>query len=102
MQRLRIVGLGLFLLLVMDVRPGSALAAGEQPAKAAVEFVYRPKDDPALQKDVQVHSVILAGTFNDWSRTAMPMTDRGDGTYVRSVALDGGLYHYKFIVNGDT
>src|SRR6266403_4536077 len=102
MHRLRIIGLGFFLLFVMGVRPGRALAAAEQQTQRTVEFVYRPKDDPAWRKDMEVHSVNLAGSFNDWSRTDMPMTDRNDGTYVKDVTLDEGLHHYKFILNGDT
>jgi glycosidase len=79
--------------------PADALAASEQ--QTTVEFKYRPKDDPALGTNVQAHSVNLAGSFNDWSSSATQMTDLGDGTYVKRLNLDEGLYHYKFVVNGN-
>ena len=66
-----------------------------------VEFRYRPKDDPAFPTNVEVRSVNLVGTFNSWNRTATPMTDLGDGTFVKYLKLDEGLHHYKFLVNGE-
>lgn len=70
-------------------------------AEDLVEFAYRPGDDPILQDRVQARSVHLAGTFNNWSTTATPMTDLGDGTYVAYLKLDEGLHQYKFVVNGN-
>jgi len=67
-----------------------------------VEFRYRPKDDPAWPRNVDVHSVDLAGSFNHWDTKAMPMTDLGDGTYVTYLKLDEGIHYYKFVVNGAT
>jgi glycosidase len=66
-----------------------------------VEFRYRPKDDPAWPRDEDVHSVYLAGSFNHWDFKAMPMSDLGDGTYVKYVKLGEGIHYYKFVVNGD-
>jgi glycosidase len=66
-----------------------------------VEFRYRPEDDPAFPANVEVHSVNLVGSFNGWDRTATPMTDLGDGTFVKYLKLDEGLHQYKFLVNGD-
>ena len=66
-----------------------------------VEFSYRAKDDSTLRKDAPVRSVNLAGSFNDWSATATPMADMGDGTYVADVKLEEGVHHYKFVVNGN-
>ncbi len=71
-----------------------------QPADL-VQFRYRPRDDPASPTDVDVHSVNLVGTFNDWDRRAMPMTNLGDGTFVKYLKLDEGIHYYKFFVNGD-
>lgn len=97
MLRLRIPGVLLFLLCVAG---WGAQASGPQ-GQRTVTFVYSPKNDPALQTNVVVHSVNLAGSFNDWSRTATAMTDRGDGSYAKDLKLDDGVYHYKFVVNGD-
>jgi glycosidase len=61
--------------------------------ESLVEFAYRPNQ--------RVDSVHLAGSFNGWNPSSIPMTDRGDGTYVAYLKLGEGLYHYKFVINGD-
>ncbi len=67
-----------------------------------IEFAYRPEDDPVLSnRNIQVESVVVAGTFNKWSMDATPMRDRGDGTYVAHLTLEDGWHQYKFVVNGD-
>jgi len=46
-------------------------------------------------------SVNLAGEMNAWSPTAMPM-ERGDGDmWTLVLALDPGMYRYKFVVDGN-
>ena len=42
----------------------------------------------------------LAGEFNEWSETALPMTKQADGEWTASIALKTGSYQYKFIVDG--
>jgi len=101
MQGRRIVGLLLSFTIVASFWPRHILAAGASPTQTDVGFVYRPKDDSSLSKTVEVHSVNLAGSFNDWNRAGAPMTDAGDGSYVKHLKLDEGVYHYKFIVNGN-
>ena len=102
MQSLRIVHLTVLFSISTALDPRWVLAVDEQPGQKNFEFSYRPKDDISLRKNMEVHSVNLAGSFNDWSGSAMPMTDRGDGTYIKELKLDEGLYHYKFVINGDT
>jgi glycosidase len=66
------------------------------------EFRYRPADDPSPRaRNVKVRTVNLAGSFNNWSTEATPMTDQGDGTFVAHLKLDDGPHQYKFVVNGD-
>ena len=43
--------------------------------------------------------VCLAGTFNDWDRTATPLTRRPDGTWAVILDLPPGRYEYKFVVD---
>ena len=74
--------LGLALVLLL-----TAAAA----AKTPVTFRY---DAPAGTR-----SVHLAGSFNGWSSTKTPMQNRG-GVWVRTLELEDGVHHYKFIVNG--
>ena len=41
----------------------------------------------------------LAGEFNGWSETDLPMTKQANGDWTASVALKPGRYQYKFIVD---
>lgn len=56
-------------------------------------FIYRPADHP--------RTVNLAGTFNNWSDSANPMTERMDGSFVTTLSLPEGVYQYKFVINHD-
>ena len=51
-------------------------------------------------EDSGAGQVFLAGSFNDWSSTANPMTDN-DGTWTIIMALKAGEYQYKFVVDGN-
>jgi peroxiredoxin/mono/diheme cytochrome c family protein len=56
-------------------------------------FTYRPAR-PA-------QSVHLAGSFNDWSRDAQPLSGPdGTGAYTARVQLKKGTHEYKFIIDG--
>jgi hypothetical protein len=44
--------------------------------------------------------VALAGSFNEWNQSQLLFAREGDG-WVCRVDLDPGVYHYKFIVDGD-
>ena len=44
--------------------------------------------------------VYLAGSFNNWSKTANQMTKSG-GVFSTTVTLDPGVYEYKLIVDGE-
>jgi len=47
-----------------------------------------------------VQSVHLAGSFNQWSNTALPMhRDEASGAYFATLQLAGGEYTYKFVVD---
>ena len=46
------------------------------------------------------NSVHLVGDFNDWSKTANPMSDPdGDGTWETTLTLKPGEYEYRFLVD---
>ncbi len=52
--------------------------------------------------DHQAESVALSGTFNQWSPAGMPMKEESHGHWVVSFPLPPpGIYHYKFIVDGN-
>ena len=50
----------------------------------------------------QVTSVSLAGSFNQWSTTARPMTQQANGSWSVTVALAAGTHQYKYVMNGST
>jgi hypothetical protein len=44
--------------------------------------------------------VYLAGSFNNWSKTANPLQHRPNGDWIISLRLPAGTYSYKFFVDG--
>lgn len=72
----------------------TSCAAAADPT--AHTFSYNPPDDQPTPTSVHV-----AGTFNDWSADATPLTRGEDGAWSVTVDLADGLYHYKFIIDGE-
>mgnify|MGYP006272662457 FL=1 len=69
------------------------IAQAAPPGMVEVKFEFEPPMS-------DVRSVHLAGSFNDWSTKADPMTDEnGDGIYEITKTLKPGEYTYKFVVN---
>jgi hypothetical protein len=46
-------------------------------------------------------TVFMAGSFNDWSPAATPMTRDKGGHWTASLPLGPGRYEYKFVVDGE-
>jgi 1,4-alpha-glucan branching enzyme len=44
--------------------------------------------------------VFLAGTFNDWNQSSLPMQEIKDGEWSIDVPLASGHHEFKFIVDG--
>jgi hypothetical protein len=60
-----------------------------------VHFRFKPPGTPK--------SVVLAGTFNDWSLKAQPLEGPDkQGFYATKLRLKRGSYEYKFVVDGKT
>lgn len=53
-----------------------------------------------LQNNLNRNKVMLAGSFNNWSEDAMPMT-KTDSGWIANVKLVPGKYWYKFIVDNN-
>ena len=54
---------------------------------------------------IEVHlggarEVYLAGSFNDWHETTLPMVDLGRGRWVKELVLPTGEHEYLFIADG--
>lgn len=75
---------------------GVARAGNMEPTS----FVLSPPSDPRLQALGDIQSVHVAGSFNDWSSTADPLNAGLYGTFRTEISLAPGLYHYKFVING--
>ncbi len=58
-----------------------------------VSFTYMP--------DKQFNKITLFGTFDGWNRNSNEMRDEdGDGVYEVAIALEPGVYQYKFFTDG--
>jgi 1,4-alpha-glucan branching enzyme len=44
--------------------------------------------------------VFLVGDFNCWDTEATPMERTGGGDWIVSLALEDGMYEYKFLADG--
>lgn len=60
----------------------------------AVKVTFKYTPPPGLE----VHSVSLRGSFNNWGET--PMQPQPDGSWAVTLDLDPGEYTYKFFING--
>jgi 1,4-alpha-glucan branching enzyme len=66
-------------------------------AKAAAPEV------PAVKFELyerNARAVFVAGTFNAWNPTAMPLKSNGNGKWETTLRLTPGKYQYRFIVDG--
>ncbi len=63
-------------------------------SKGSVMTTFKLCAGPGVKK------VYLAGDFNEWDPCAEPMSKRG-GLFTKSLKLEEGLYHYKFVVDGE-
>lgn len=58
-------------------------------------FTYVPHEDGP-----EITSIVVRGSFNDWSGNAMAMTQH-EGTWSVTAPLDPDTYEYKYVFNGD-
>ena len=45
-------------------------------------------------------TVFVAGTFNDWQPSAMPLQRQTDGRWAVELLIEPGRYEYRFVVDG--
>ncbi len=70
-------------------RGRNRVVAFEPPIK--ITLSYRPYR--------QVSKVALVGNFNNWDKETDPMAPQPDGSFQFVIALNPGLYHYKFVLD---
>lgn len=67
--------------------------------KPAVTELENGKTRFFLKVEGEPKSILISGTFNEWSTSANPMTPCDSGFYV-DLSLSEGVHYYKYIVNG--
>jgi 1,4-alpha-glucan branching enzyme len=51
--------------------------------------------------DREARQVFLAGSFNAWDPSGLPLRKDAMGSWKTTVALESGIYQYRFIVDGE-
>lgn len=75
-------------------------AAATEPVSAVPEAADAPR---RVLFDVHLggaREVYLAGTFNDWHPTTLPMVDMGMGRWEKEILVPPGVYEYLFVADG--
>jgi len=76
--------------------PASEVPASPVPPDAGSNH-RKVRFDVHLGGAREVH---LAGTFNEWHATTLPMIDMGLGRWEKEVVLEPGVYEYLFVADG--
>ncbi|HEX8520664.1 MAG TPA: alpha-amylase family glycosyl hydrolase [Tepidisphaeraceae bacterium] len=94
-RRARLFGLTNLLLLSLCCSFAAAQKPGERlpDGNYAVSFEFKPPGSPT--------SVNVAGDFNNWDKSATPLTRADDGAWRATVPMSEGIHHYKFVVDND-
>ena len=88
------------------VQPSATGTDGKHPVTVttskAAQFISTEinGDQVTFRYKGSASSVYLAGTFNNWSKTANELTKSGS-TFSTTVTLKPGIHEYKFIVDGE-
>ncbi|MFQ6674819.1 MAG: alpha-amylase family glycosyl hydrolase [Fidelibacterota bacterium] len=87
-----------------DTAPALALLSlrsDGEPLRLIVRVEKRIAHTFTYSPGLGVKRIVVMGSFNDWSRSALPMVDDdGDGAYERTVYLRPERHEYKFVVDG--
>lgn len=71
--------------------PSNAPEVGSFPTHRTVHFELMAPD---------AREVYLAGSFDGWSPTSLPLFRMDNGVWVKELVLEPGVYEYLFIVDG--
>jgi len=74
---------------------------GTKKRTAAVEKAVNAdlRDVEFMAEAEEGSRVFLAGSFNQWDPSAIPMKHNGDHTFVTTLELPPGRHEYKFVIN---
>ena len=54
-----------------------------------------------VYQSTNANKVSIAGSFNNWSADANPLTNYGDGVWKAAIELQANYYQYKIVVDGN-
>ena len=74
------------------------LLANGKPIQVFIKYEFMVKHT-FLYKSEKVNNAIVMGSFNDWSRTALPMEQDGN-KFKKTIFLEPKKYEYKFVLDG--
>jgi 1,4-alpha-glucan branching enzyme len=81
---------------------GAGLEQQQQPRER--EFMAKTDEAKSVQEFYfsapEASSVQLVGDFTHWQSKPINLVKQADGVWKTSVALAGGTYHYRFLVDG--
>jgi len=87
-----VAAIALGISLFWQIEPSQAPVPVDTPKQYVMHFIY---DDPHAKQ------VYVAGSFNNWQKEQIPLTDSsGNGTWTGVVPMQPGLYEYMFYVDG--
>jgi glycosidase len=82
--------------------------AAERKVNAPPSVTLRERDDGrwnasfALSVPRAAERIVVAGSFNHWSRDATPLVRGADGIWRGDAVLSPGVHEYKFVLDGTT
>jgi len=54
-----------------------------------------------MPASIWADTIHVVGDFNEWSRTANPLKQRGDGVWQTTLVLESGRdYQFRYLING--
>ncbi len=82
---------------------GTKRSTRKEPTKgvgAKAPATLKAKAVPFRFTAPEVHSVSVAGDFNDWDIQADPLKKDRRGLWQTTLRLRPGIYEYKFVIDG--
>ena len=82
--------------------PASKTGAMAKPVRLLLERFAKPEKKRVClgYYAPEAESVFVAGTFNDWQPSALPLQRQADGRWMVEFMIEQGRHEYRFIVDG--
>jgi 1,4-alpha-glucan branching enzyme len=82
----------------------AGLKQPQQPQQQRRDFMAKTDEGKSVQEFYysapEANSVQLVGDFTHWQSKPVNLVKQADGVWKTSIALAGGTYHYRFLVDG--